>query len=39
MIDNGNVTTNALTLNPLPPMSANLLVVPDNDEIFKNGFD
>ncbi|HEX3896922.1 MAG TPA: glycoside hydrolase family 44 protein [Rudaea sp.] len=38
VIDTGNVTTNTLTLNPLPAMSASLLVVPDRDEIFRNGF-
>ncbi len=35
----GNVAGAALTLAGLPAMSANLLVIPDNDEIFKNGFE
>jgi len=28
-----------LALSALPPMSASLLVIPDADEIFKNGFE
>ncbi|MHB8447896.1 MAG: glycoside hydrolase family 44 protein [Rudaea sp.] len=35
----GNVAGAALTLTGLPAMSANLLVIPDNDEIFGNGFE
>lgn len=36
---NGNITGNALTLPALPALSASLLVVPDDNEIFKNGFE
>ncbi|MDE2258364.1 MAG: glycoside hydrolase family 44 protein [Xanthomonadaceae bacterium] len=35
----GNVAGAVLTLTGLPAMSANLLVIPDNDEIFKDGFE
>jgi Glycoside hydrolase family 44 len=35
----GTVNGTSLTLTGLTPMSANLLVIPDNDEIFGNGFD
>jgi hypothetical protein len=38
-INTGSISGTALTLNGLTPMSANLLVVPDADEIFRNGFD
>jgi hypothetical protein len=35
----GNLAGSSLILSALPPMSASLLVVPDNDAIFKNGFE
>jgi hypothetical protein len=35
----GTLTTNALTLTGLAAMSANLLVIPDNDEIFADDFE
>ncbi|MGH8042293.1 MAG: glycoside hydrolase family 44 protein [Rudaea sp.] len=35
----GNIHGTSLTLAALPAISANLLVVPDNDEIFYNGFE
>lgn len=35
----GNIAGATLTLSALPALSASLLVVPDNDEIFKNGFE
>jgi len=35
----GTLTTNALTLTGLAAMSANLLVIPDNDEIFADNFE
>ena len=38
LIDSKALNGTAVTLSGLTPMSANLLVVPDNDEIFKNGF-
>ncbi|MEP6483930.1 MAG: hypothetical protein ABJB01_05730, partial [Rudaea sp.] len=34
----GTVNGTSLSLTALTPMSANLLVIPDNDDIFKNGF-
>ncbi|HST27691.1 MAG TPA: glycoside hydrolase family 44 protein [Rudaea sp.] len=34
----GNITSGALTLSALPPRSASLLVIPDDDGIFKDGF-
>ena len=34
----GNVNGTSLALAALPALSASLLVVPDNDEIFKDGF-
>jgi len=34
----GGINSNALTLSALPPISASLLVIPDVDEIFKDGF-
>jgi hypothetical protein len=34
----GSISTAALTLSALPPISASLLVIPDSDEIFKDGF-
>ena len=34
----GAINSNALTLTALPPISASLLVIPDVDEIFKDGF-
>jgi hypothetical protein len=37
-INTGSISSTALTLNALPPMSASLLVTPDIDQIFKNGF-
>lgn len=36
---NGNIAGTSLAVSALPALSANLLVVPDNDEIFKNGFE
>jgi hypothetical protein len=39
LIDSKAINGTSVTLSGLTPMSANLLVVPDNDEIFKNGFD
>ena len=38
MITSGTITGSSLTVSGLTPISANLLVIPDNDEIFKNGF-
>ncbi len=38
-ITNGNISGTALTLSSLPAMSANLLVLADNDGIFKDGFE
>jgi hypothetical protein len=38
-IDTGTISSTSLTLNALPAMSANLLVVSGGDLIFKNGFD
>ena len=35
----GNINGTTLTLSSLPPISASLLVIPDIDEIFKNGFE
>ena len=35
----GSINGTTLTLSALPPISASLLVIPDNDEIFKNGFE
>jgi hypothetical protein len=35
----GSITGTTLTLPALPPISASLLVIPDVDEIFKDGFD
>lgn len=35
----GDIAGATLTLSALPALSASLLVVPDNDEIFKNGFE
>jgi hypothetical protein len=35
----GNMTGGAMTLTALPPRSASLLVIPDDNEIFKNGFE
>lgn len=35
----GSIAGAALTLSALPALSASLLVVPDNDGIFKNGFE
>ncbi len=35
----GSINGTTLTLSALPPLSANLLVIPDNDSIFKNGFE
>lgn len=35
---NGSMNGASLTISALPPMSASLLVIPDSDEIFKNGF-
>jgi len=37
-ISTGSVSSNTVTLSPLPSLSANLLVLPDVDVIFKNGF-
>ena len=37
-IGSGSVTGTTLTVSGLTPISANLLVVPDLDDIFKNGF-
>jgi hypothetical protein len=37
--DSGSINGTTLTLSALPPLSANLLVIPDNDSIFKNGFE
>jgi hypothetical protein len=34
----GSISTSTLTLPALPPISASLLVIPDSDEIFKDGF-
>jgi len=34
----GNISAGTLTLSALPALSANLLVIPDDDEIFKDGF-
>ena len=34
----GSISSNALTLPALPPISASLLVIPDIDEIFVDGF-
>jgi hypothetical protein len=39
LISTGSINGTSLTLTGLTPISANLLVIPDNDEIFKNGFD
>jgi hypothetical protein len=38
-VNSGAISGNTVTLSPLPPLSANLLVLPDADVIFKNGFD
>lgn len=38
-IDSGAISTTSLTLNALPSMSANLLVVTGADLIFRDGFD
>ena len=38
-ITSGSITTNTLSLSGLAAMSANLLVIPDNDEIFGDGFE
>lgn len=38
-LNTGSISGTAVTLNGLTPMSANLLVVPDSGEIFKNGFE
>ena len=38
-IGNGNIAASTLTLPALPALSANLLVIPDDDEVFKNGFE
>jgi hypothetical protein len=35
----GSMNSPSLTLTALPALSASLLVVPDNDEIFKDGFE
>ena len=35
----GSMNSPSLALTALPALSASLLVVPDNDEIFKNGFE
>jgi hypothetical protein len=34
----GSINSASLTLSALPPVSASLLVIPDIDEIFKDGF-
>lgn len=34
----GSINGKSMTLSALPPMSASLLVIPDVDEIFKDGF-
>jgi len=34
----GSIGGTTLTLTALPPISASLLVIPDIDEIFKDGF-
>ncbi len=34
----GSINGTALSLSALPPISASLLVIPDSDEIFKDGF-
>ena len=34
----GSINGSAMTVSALPPMSASLLVIPDADEIFKDGF-
>ncbi len=38
MIGTGAINGKSLTVSGLTPISANLLVIPDNDEIFKDGF-
>ncbi len=38
-ISNGSLSGNSVTINALPAMSANLLVIAGNDVIFANGFD
>jgi Glycoside hydrolase family 44 len=35
----GNIAGTSVTLTGLPPVSGNLLVIMDDNEIFKNGFD
>ena len=37
-ISSGTIASKALTLTGVAAMSANLLVIPDNDKIFANGF-
>lgn len=39
LIASNTVASATLMLNALPAMSANPLVIPDNDGIFKNGFE
>ncbi len=39
LITSGSIATNTLTVTGLTAMSANLLVIPDNDEIFGDGFE
>ncbi len=39
VITSNAITTNALTLTGIAAMSANLLVIPDSDEIFANDFE
>jgi Glycoside hydrolase family 44 len=39
LIAPGSITTNKVTLTGLTAMSANLLVIPDNDEIFGDDFE
>jgi hypothetical protein len=38
MIGTGAINGTSLTVSGLTPISANLLVIPENDEIFKDGF-
>ena len=38
-VSTGSISANTVTLSALSPLSVNLLVVPDTDVIFKNGFD
>ena len=35
----GNISAGTLTLSALPPRSVSLLVIPDDNEIFKDGFE